>query len=411
MNEPATNAPPNICFVARYHYTERVGGAEVQAWLLARELARRGHPVSYICESLTGRGGTIQTIEGVEVIWLLPRTHLDLLGLPRYARALSRLDPDIVIHRYTSGYESVIGRFCRRKAVKFVWICTDDASPVRHYFMTRQRDILKRQPRPLYKRIILLLHAWAKDRSREYGMRFVTHPCVQNAAQARLFREQFRGAAFHFPSGHETPESLPEKTRPPVILWVAGFSAGKRPGLFAALANECADLPAQFVMISKKVPAGRHMEETEVRRLTGGNTDFQWRVDVPFEETLSWFDRASVFVNTSTKESEGFPNTFVQAWSRGVPVISFGVDPDNILTRQDLGKCVGSIGEARAAILDYINAPDLAATRARLHRIARTRFDIGNVADRLFEIVAQDRCAEDWCAEDWCVEDRDETAR
>ena len=49
-----------------------------------------------------------------------------------------------------------------------------------------------------------------------------------------------------------------------------------------------------------------------------------------------------MFVNTS--ETEGFPNTFLQAWIRGVPVISF-FDPDNVIRREGLGHAVGNLEE------------------------------------------------------------------
>lgn len=377
----------NICIVAKYYFVERIGGAEVQAWLLARELASRGHSVSYVCESLSGRGGSAETIDGVQVNWLRTRRYFSILNMPRYAGALRRIQPDVVLHRYTSGYEAALGRYCKRHAARFVWICTDDASPVRRFFQTRQRAGLERKPRSFLKRLVLKMHAKALDLSREYGMRFVTHPCVQNDAQRRSYAEHYGRTAFSFPSGHEIPERLPQKpASPPIVLWVAGFSVGKRPELFAQLANACSELNIRFVMISKRFGSDAHIKPEGIHRLAGEAT-FEWHIDLPLDETLSWFDQATVFVNSSRAADEGFPNTFVQAWSRGVPVVSFDVDPNGILDNPDLGRRTPALEEARDAISDFLDDPVEAQQRRQDY--ARSHFSIAHVADHLLDILDQ----------------------
>lgn len=378
----------NICIVAKYYFVERIGGAEVQAWLLACELAARGHQVSYVCESLGGREGTTETIDGVHVHWLKNRRYFPILSMPHYARALRRIRPEVVLHRYTSGYEAALGRYCKRHGAKFVWICTDDASPVRRYFHKRHSAGLLRKRRSPLARLVLWAHAKALDMSREYGMQFVTHPCVQNAAQKALFKEHFGRTAFNFPSGHKIPDTLPSKPdTPPIVLWVAGFGAGKRPELFAQLAKLCSGLGACFVMVSKRFGRDTHISPEDIYATAGEGAAFEWHIDLPLKETLAWFDRASVFVNTSVSENEGFPNTFVQAWSRGVPIVSLDVNPDGILDREGLGDRTGSLEGARDAIEKYLTGPNLAATRQHLQDYARAHFSIAGVADHLLDIL------------------------
>lgn len=63
------------------------------------------------------------------------------------------------------------------------------------------------------------------------------------------------------------------------------------------------------------------------------------------------FRRARLFVNTSAHE--GFPNTFLQAWSQGIPVISF-VDPDDLIRKNRLGLVVHDIDEMARGIRDVL---------------------------------------------------------
>jgi len=62
-------------------------------------------------------------------------------------------------------------------------------------------------------------------------------------------------------------------------------------------------------------------------------------------------------VNTSEAMSEGFPNTFIQAWARGVPVLSLDVNPDALLDGERLGVfCDGSIDQMQAHLGDLLKS-------------------------------------------------------
>jgi glycosyltransferase involved in cell wall biosynthesis len=123
-----------------------------------------------------------------------------------------------------------------------------------------------------------------------------------------------------------------------LILWVGRSDRMKRPDLFIDLATR---LPQErFLMICQRATGDEDYPALVDRARAVPNLRFIDRV--PFDQIDPWFQRAKVFVNTS--DSEGFPNTFIQAASQAVAILSLNANPDSFLTQYQCGLCAeGSV--------------------------------------------------------------------
>jgi glycosyltransferase involved in cell wall biosynthesis len=179
----------------------------------------------------------------------------------------------------------------------------------------------------------------------EYGLRNVDRIFVQNEEQARLCRDNLGRQSVLVRNIYPMPAHKPVDPDTGRILWVSTIRGLKRPGLFLDLAEAMPD--RKFRMIGGPGDGERGLfDAIKVRAASIPNLQFLGFM--PFEKTEEQFDQATLFVNTS--ESEGFPNTFLQAWARGIPSISF-VDAG---ARLD-GKPVGMRIQSFAELLELVN--------------------------------------------------------
>jgi glycosyltransferase involved in cell wall biosynthesis len=104
---------------------------------------------------------------------------------------------------------------------------------------------------------------------------------------------------------------------------------------------------------------------------------------VPFVDVERHFDGASIFVNTSS--GEGFPNTFLQAWSRAIPTVSF-FDAGASVAGQPVGVVVPDTAAMVAAVQQLKGSPSLWAETGER---ARACFESRHSADRITEAYEQ----------------------
>jgi glycosyltransferase involved in cell wall biosynthesis len=335
--------PPSICFVGlgnlplltREYGMQRAGGAELQQVLLAKALARRGWPVSMVVADHRQADGAAW--DGVRTFKAY-RPDEGIPGLrflhPRWTKlhaAMGRADADIYYTSCAGAQLAQVALFARGRGRKVVFRIASDTDCDPQTLLVRYR-----RDRMLYR----------------WGLAHADLVLAQTPSQRRALQSNFGcDSRVLEPLLETSGRSPPQAERDIGALWVGNLRPLKRPHLFL---DAAARLPwLAFHMIGGPMPgAERLYEEVRLRAASLPNVTFHGFV--PQQEIGGWFERARIFVSTS--EIEGFPNTYLQAWSRGTPVVAF-LDPEQLLTRNRLGALVSRAEELPGAIARLATDP------------------------------------------------------
>lgn len=297
----------HVCFVAPYAWPvlsrdpaiKVVGGAEVQQAILARLMVRAGYRVSMICCDYGQPDRAV--VDGVTVHKVFaPDAGLPMLRFlhPRLTsvwRAMREVDADVYYQRSSAVWTGVVAAFCRRHGKGSIYAGASDRD-----FVRGEEQIRFARDRWIYRR----------------GLAAVDAIVAQNQAQVETCREHHGREAVLIQSCYELPKNSVSRDRN-LVLWVGTVHDQKRPEILLDMARR---LPhRRFVMIG-----GPRVGETKyfdgVRRAAEAIPNVQFTGFLPLAEVEPWFDRARVLVSTSVYE--GMPNVFLQAWARGVPIVS-----------------------------------------------------------------------------------------
>ncbi len=172
--------------------------------------------------------------------------------------------------------------------------------------------------------ILAVLYKWALKKADAV--------IVQSQHQQELLNQEFRREGELIKSGYILPDEKTKESTPPIVLWVARMIKWKQAELFVKLAKEIPD--ANFQMIGGPIQDEAHYYE-ELKKSANETPNLDFLGFVQYQEVNPYFERAAIFVNTSTHE--GFPNTFLQAWANYTPVVSLNIDPDEIICNIKLG--------------------------------------------------------------------------
>jgi glycosyltransferase involved in cell wall biosynthesis len=318
------------------------GGAELQMSLLARGLAGEGLATGII-------------------LWPVPRRleadgpQPDLIQRPAYAgtgarakaqearyiwRAMREADARAYLFR-GSGPQLTVGHaFCRLHRRRLIFSAASD--------LDFDFD------RPDRTRVNLIAYRAA--------LRGVDLAVVQRSEQGDLARDAGLSPVELIPSFAEPAE--PSLADPEAFLWIGRLVDYKRPMEYVRLAEALPE--AQFRMVWFATTETRPELISEPQAAGDRLPNLELTGQVPRGELLDLIARSYAVISTS--RAEGMPNTFLEAWSRGIPVVSLDFDPDGRIAERGLGLVAHSAAELRQAASQVWNDP---TARAEMGRRAR----------------------------------------
>jgi glycosyltransferase involved in cell wall biosynthesis len=319
----SSSEKPSICIISHFAYGAmtgdrrgHIGGVEWQTSITAKWLAAKGYSVSMI--TWNEGGPAEEWIDGVRLIKIC-RHDDGVPGVrflhPRWTSlitALRQANADVYYHNCGESTTGQIALWCRLNHRGFVFSSANDTD-----CDVKLPEFSRSHERVLYR----------------YALRKADHLVVQTEKQRLMLETGFglksTPIPMPCPGPGENEFSLSSKAPSQRILWIARVTEQKRPDRLMDVAAACPDLSFDFVG-----PANTSAYAQEVISRARALSNVTVHGGVPRERVREFYQQAGCLCCTS--DYEGFPNTFLEAWSYGLPIVST-FDPDGLIEKRRLG--------------------------------------------------------------------------
>lgn len=306
-----------VCFVVSAHPKYRRGGSEIQFMLIAKELIKKGFEIHMTTRRYSRDQLEDELIDGIHVHSYYWKTSPFSYPLSVFSffHALRRANCEVYHQRGAGMMTFLVSVFCKIFGKKFVFTAASlgDCKPEMGTSITD----------PISKFFYKI------------GLESADKRINLTDEMKNEMKDNLGVDSIVIRSGHKIPPSINKKQK--TVLWIGRIDRLKKPEKFIDLANSLKHTDWKFKMICE-------CRENDYCKSIIANAKLAGVCiikNLEFNKTPQEYEKASILINTSS--SEGFPNTFIQAWLAGTPVVST-VDPDNFIKRKRIGLVAVSQG-------------------------------------------------------------------
>lgn len=303
------------------------GGAEYQSKLIGEKFSQYGYEVFYI--SFGHDIDKVITLDGFRIYCFRNPSKIDSLTLyelvgSKILNVMVKENPQIIYQRILNSYTPHLAKIAFKMDLKLSIHIADN------YSLTFGADLRSRIRRHFFERIKKYISKGAR-------INFIAQTCWQKEHLLMLGCK----ASLQIYNMHPVPTNEDFNIIDSAeldflrngnlnVFWIGNVRPVKRLDIALELALELAPKNINFIFIGRlsSCPSSLSLKEVNTR-----NIYYLGERDNDFINSNLLF--ADFLLNTS--DSEGFSNTFIQAWIRGVPVLSLNSDPDGIIEKYGLG--------------------------------------------------------------------------
>jgi glycosyltransferase involved in cell wall biosynthesis len=298
-----------------------MGGSEYQIkCLLESNLLQDLFDIFVLCKRI-GIGYRAVGYKVVQIVkpFTLQR-YAHFVDAPFLLRKLKEISPDVIYQNIGTSYAGIASFFARKEGCKMVLHIASDNSIVPYEGNLGVKS----------------LGPYIEKKSFDYAVYNTTKLIAQTNIQKQLIREHYsRSVDAVIYNFQPYPKEKIDKRMPIKVVWVANFKYLKQPEIFIRLAKDISKKTSdtEFLMVGR--PCADIRWQKSLEKDIGQIPSLRYLGEKNNDEINEILAKSHIFVNTS--RYEGFSNTFIQAWMRGVPVVSLNSNPDNLLNGLKIG--------------------------------------------------------------------------
>ena len=359
-----------IAFIVGHHIYNSIGGSEVQASYILEYLKKKGHNIFYICY---GKQSNIKSVYK-EKNFRIYNISKPWKGIKQSQYFKKRIlwkildfeNPDLIYQRGDFHFSDLVSRYGKSRDIPVISAITME----RHC-----------QPIKIRKNHMIIFDVLDKFLIKSYFNKS-TKIIAQTTHQKKQLKKNYNLNSIVIPNAHPIPNIKEKRGNGFKIIWVANIKPIKRPLKFIELANKLSDTNIKFYMVGK---LGKRNLQSKMNENLKNNKNINYLGYKNIDETNRLISESKILVNTS--ESEGFSNTFIQAWLRGTVVISMNTDPEDLIKNKSLGYIAPNIDEMEKTIRRLLNNPyEMKKVRKYSMEYAMKHFDIEVVGKKYLKM-------------------------